>query len=152
RAIVRADKLVAAWVDSTPMAERLLADVRDHAQRDRLALVVVLPNRHYVALAKRFLQRRLGEAWDALEPRIEWHTLTSFAFLLRDETKHRHYTIVGLNPRVLRLALTHPDLPHGTHILLSHKQADSALKTLNAMKSVDAFKAYRGRMGVLEQE
>jgi hypothetical protein len=152
RTIARADQLVAAWVDATPMAERLLADVRDHAQRDRLALVVVLPNRQYVALAKRFLQRRLGVTWEALESRIEWHTLTSFAFLLHDETKHRHYTIVGLNPRVLRLALTHPDLPHGTHILLSHKQADSAHKTLNAMKSIEAFKAYRGRMGVLEQE
>jgi hypothetical protein len=152
RAIARAGQLVAAWVDSTPMAERLLADVCDHAQRDHKALVIVLPNRHYVALAKRFLQRRLDEAWHALEPRIEWHTLASFAFILHDEPRHRHYTIVGMNPRVLRLALTHPDLPHGTHILLSHKQADSALKTLKAMKSVEAFKPYRGRIGVLEQE
>lgn len=152
RAILRAGQLVAAWVDSTPMAEKLLADVRDHAQRDRRALVIVLPNRHYVALAKRFLQRRLGEAWPALEPRIEWHTLASFVFILRDATRHRHYTIVGLNPRVLRLVLTHPDLPHGTHVLLSHKQADSALKTLKAMRSIEAFKSYRGRIGMLEQE
>lgn len=152
RTIARASQLVAAWVDSTPMAEKLLADVRDHAQRDRRALVIVLPNRHYVALAKRFLQRRLGETWHALEPRIEWHTLASFAFILGDETRHRHYTIIGLNPRVLRLALTHPDLPHGTHILLSHRHATSALKTLKAMRSMEAFKPYRGRIGVLEQE
>jgi hypothetical protein len=152
RAMTRASKLVAAWVDSTPMAEKLLADVCDHAQRDRKALVIVLPNRHYVALAKRFLQRRLDETWYALEPRIEWHTLASFAFILRDETRRRHYTIVGLNPRVLRLVLTHPDLPHGTHVLLSHKQADSTLKTLKAMRSIEAFKPYRGRIGALEQE
>lgn len=149
RAIAKAGALVSAWVDSTPMAERLLADVRAHGLR---TLVIVLPNRHYVALAKRFLQRRLGEEWAAIESRIEWHTLASFAYQLRDHSRHRHYTIVGLNPRVLRLVLTHPDLPHGTHILLSHQKADSAIKTLRAMKPLDAFKPYRGRMGLLEQE
>lgn len=152
RAINRAAKLVEAWVESTPMAERLLADVLDHARLDRKSLVIVLPNRNYVALARRFLQRRVGEEWPDIEGRIEWHTLTSFAFMLRDQHRHRHYTIVGLNPRVLRLLLTHPDLPHGTHVLLSYKQADAALKTLRAMKAVDAFKPYRGRVGVLEQE
>jgi hypothetical protein len=149
RAVEKGSQLVSAWVDATPMAERLLADVRGHGAG---SLVIVLPNRHYVALAKRFLERRLGTEWPALEARIEWHTLASFAYLLKDASRHRHYTIVGLNPKVLRLVLTHPDLPHGTHILLSHKQADSALKTLKAMKSLEALKAYRGRMGVLEQE
>lgn len=152
RAIDRAGQLVAAWVDSTPMAERLLADVLEHARLDRKALVIVLPNRSYAALARRFLQRRIGEGWPEIEARIEWHTLASFAFMLRDDHKHRHYTIVGLNPRVQRLLLSHPDLPHGTHVLLSHKQADAALKTLRGMKTLEAFKAYRGRIGVLEQE
>lgn len=152
RAIDRSSQLVSAWVESTPMAERLLADVHEHARLDRKSLVIVLPNRSYVALARRFLERRIGKEWPDIEGRIEWHTLFSFAFMLRDEHKHRHYTIVGLNPRVLRLLLTHPDLPHGTHVLLSHKQADAAFKTLRAMKAVDVFKAYRGRVGVLEQE
>lgn len=152
RAIDRAGQLVAAWVESTPMAEKLLSDVLEHARLDRKSLVIVLPNRNYVALAKRFFQRRVGEGWPEIEGRIEWHTLASFGFMLRDDHKHRHYTIVGLNPRVLRLLLTHPDLPHGTHVLLSHKQADGAFRTLRAMKSVDAFKPYRGRIGVLEQE
>ena len=152
RAIDRSSQLVSAWVESTPMAERLLADVLEHARIDRRSLVIVLPNRSYVALTRRFLERRIGKEWPDIEVRIEWHTLSSFAFMLRDEHKQRHYTIVGLNPRVLRLLLTHPDLPHGTHVLLSHKQADAAFKTLQAMKTVDAFKAYRGRVGVLEQE
>lgn len=152
RAIDRAGKLIEAWVESTPMAERLLADVLDHVRLDRKSLVIVLPNRNYVALARRFLQRRTGEQWQSIEARIEWHTLASFSFMLRDQHKPRHYTIVGLTPRVLRLLLTHPDLPHGTHVLLSHKQADAAFKTLRAMKSLEAFRAYRGRMGMLEQE
>lgn len=152
RAIDRASQLVSAWVESTPMAERLLAAVLEDARTDRKSLVIVLPNRTYVALARRFLQRRTGSEWTEIEGRIEWHTLASFAYMLRDERKHRHYMVVGLTPRVLRLLLTHPDLPHGTNLLLSHKQADSALKTVRAMKSIDAFKPYRGRLGLLEEE
>lgn len=152
RSIEKASQLVSAWVESTPMAERLLAAVTEDARTDQKSLVIVLPNRIYVALAKRFLQRRLGSEWSEIEERIEWHTLASFAYMLRDERKHRHYMVVGLTPRVLRLLLTHPDLPHGTNVLLSHKQADSALKTVRGMKAVDAFKPYRGRLGLLEEE
>lgn len=152
RVVDRADQLVSAWVESTPMAERMLASVLDAWKVDRKTLVLVMPNRTYVSLAKRFLQRRTGSDWSDIESRIEWHTLSSFAYMLQDESRNRHYMIVGLTPRVLRLLLTHPDLPHGTNVLLSHKQADSALKTVRSMKSIGAFKPYRGRLGVLEEE
>lgn len=152
RALERAGKLVAAWKESTPMAEKLLADVQAHVVGGKKSLVVVLPNRSYITLARRFLHRRLGDVWATIEHRVDWHTLSSFSYLLQTEKKGHHYTVVGLNHRVLRLLLTHPGLPHGTNVLLSYKQADAALKTLKGMKEIAAFKPYRGRIGLLAQE
>jgi hypothetical protein len=43
-------------------------------------------------------------------------------------------------------------VPHGTAVLVAYRQADSTLATLTSMKEVDAFKAYRGRIGLLAHE
>ena len=53
---------------------------------------------------------------------------------------------------VLRILVTHPEVQHGTAVLVAYRQAESTLTTLTSMKEVDAFKAYRGRIGLLAQE
>lgn len=151
RAIDRAQQLISAWGESTPMAEKLLADVLEHA-RGRAHLSLILPNRSTIALARRFLARRLGDCWAEIDEHLEWHSLSSFTFTLDGEHRNRHYIVVGFNQRVMRLLLTHPGLPHGTSVLLPYKQAEGALKTLKGMKEIAAFMPYRGRIGLLIQE
>jgi len=68
------------------------------------------------------------------------------------ERKGRNFVFVGLNPDVLRILISHPEIPHGTAVLIAYKQADSALMTLTSMKALDAFKPYRGRIGLLASE
>ena len=63
-----------------------------------------------------------------------------------------HFAFVGINPDVLRILVTHPEVPHGTAVLVAYRQAESTLTTLTSMKKVDAFKPYRGRIGLLAQE
>lgn len=152
RAIARADKLIDDWNDATPMASRVLAEVRKHADVGRQGISLVLPSNRYVLLAHRFLQRKLGASWTAVEERIEWHTLSSVGKTLTGDRKGKHFAFVGINPDVLRILLTHPQVPHGTAVLLAYRQAESTLTTLTSMKEVDAFKAYRGRIGLLAQE
>lgn len=152
RAIARAEKLLDDWNDATPMAGRILAEVRKHAVASRQGVSLVLPSSAYVLLAHRFLQRKLGADWAAAEGRIEWHTLSAVGKTLAGDRKGKHFTFVGINPDVLRVLVTHPEVPHGTAVLAAYRQAESTLTTLTSMKEVDAFKAYRGRIGLLAQE
>lgn len=152
RAIERADKLIDDWNDATPMAARVLAEVKKHRGGGRRGISLVLPNNRYVLLAHRFLQRKFGDDWGSVESQLEWHTLSSVDKTLTGDFKGKHFAFVGVNPEVLRVLLTHPRIPHGTAVLIAYRQAESTLKTLECMKEVDAFKAYRGRMGLLAQE
>lgn len=77
KVIRKAEQLIDNWNDATPMALRLLAEVRQHAVKARHKFVIVLPNNRYVQLAHRFLSRKLDADWPPAEERIEWHTLSS---------------------------------------------------------------------------
>lgn len=152
KAIEQTEKLIDDWNDATPMAARVLAEVRKHAVTSRQGISLVLPNNRYVLLAHRFLRRRLGNDWPETEARIEWHTLSSIGKTLIGDRKGKHFAFIGINPDVLRILLTHPQVPHGTAILVAYRRAESILKTLTCMKEVEEFKAYRGRIGLLAQE
>ncbi|KGV85635.1 hypothetical protein X879_883 [Burkholderia pseudomallei MSHR3951] len=152
RSLARAEQLIDDWNDATPMASRMLTEVRKYAVAGRQGISLVLPSNRYMLLAHRFLQRKLGAAWAATEGRIEWHTLSAVGKTLAGARKGKHFTFVGINPDVLRILITHPEVPHGTGVLVAYRQAESTLTTLTSMKEVNAFKAYRGRIGLLAQE
>lgn len=150
--IERAEKLLDDWNDATPMASRMLVEVRKHAVASRQGIAIVLPSNRYVRLAHNFLRRKLGADWVAVEGRVEWHTLAAVSKTLKGERKGKHFAFVGINPDVLRILMTHPEVPHGTAVLVAYRQAESTLRTLISMKEVDAFKAYRGRIGLMAKE
>lgn len=152
KAIAQAEQLIDDWNDATPMASRVLAEVRKHAFAGRHSISLVLPNSSYVLLAHRFLQRKLEKDWGATESLIQWHTLSSVGEILTGDRKSKHFAFIGINSDVLRVLLTHPQVPHGTAVLVAYRRAESALKTLTCMKEIEAFKAYRGRIGLLAQE
>lgn len=152
QAIAQAERLIDDWNDATPMASRMLAEVRKHAVTTQHGISLVLPSNKYVLLAHRFLQRKLGHDWHAAEPHIEWHTLSAVAKTLIGDRKGKHFAFIGINADVLRILVTNLEVPHGTAVLVAYRQAESTLTTLTSMKKVEAFKAYRGRIGLLAQE
>ena len=91
RAIERAEKLIDDWNDATPMAARMLAEVRKHAVTGRQGISLVLPNNKYVLLAHRFLHRKLGDDWASVEARLEWHTLSAVAKTLTGDRRGKHF-------------------------------------------------------------
>lgn len=152
KAVEKAKNLIDAWSDCTPMAARLLSEIRKHALTRRSEVSIVLPNNKYILLAHKFLQRKLGVEWSIVQDLIEWHTLTAVGRTLAGALHGRHFIFVGFNPDVLRILLTHPAIPNGTAVLIAYRQAESSLKTLTLMKELEAFKPYRGRLGLLIQE
>jgi len=151
-ALAKAAQLIDDWKDATPMASRLLTEVSRNTKSSKANCVLVMPSSKYVELAQRYLSRKLGEKWAEIERRIEWHTLSTVGKTLATERKGWHFVFVGVNPDVLRLLVAHPDIPHGTAVLVAYKQAESALTTLTSMKTLDELKPYKGRMGLLAQE
>lgn len=151
-AIAQAEKLIDDWNDATPMASRVLAEVRKHAIASRNGISLVLPSNQYVLLTHHFLQRKLGDDWALAEARIGWHTLSGVGKTLAGDQKGKHCAFIGINPDALRILVTHPEVPHGTAVLVSYRRAESTLATLTGMKELEAFKAYQGRIGLLAQE
>ena len=152
KAIAAAEKLIDDWTDATPMALRLLADVRKYTTNGQKGLSIVLPNQKYILLAHRFMKRKFGEQWTATETLLDWHTLSSIGKTLSCERHGRHYLFLGINQSVLRLLVTHPDIPNGTTVLTAFKQASSILTTLKCMVEIEVFKPFRGRMDHLIQQ
>lgn len=152
KAFTKTEELIDAWTDATPMAGKLLAAVQKSAMEGHDGLSIVLPNKKYIRLAHRFLQRKLKQHWVSVEPRLDWHTLSSVSKTLTGEHERRNFLFVGVNRNVLRLLVTHPDIPHGTTVLFAYSHAESLLTTLNGLKDLEALKPYRGRLGLLAQQ
>ena len=151
-ALKKANTLIDNWVDATPMALRLLTEVRKHTRNPQGGLSLVLPSQKGIRLAHRFLSRKLGAEWPCIESRLDWHTLSSIGATLDVGRSGWGVVFIGINRSVLRLLVAHPNIPHGTAILVAYRQAESTLVTLKAMQTIEEFKPYRGRLGLLVQE
>ncbi|MBI5921932.1 MAG: hypothetical protein HY847_09780 [Betaproteobacteria bacterium] len=152
-ALARARKLVTDWTNATPMALRLLEEVKRHTLESSGHITLVLPSSWYVSLTHRFLRRQLCEYWGSAELRIRFQTQSALKHELSSTLeKPSHYVFVGLSPDVLRMLMSREDIPHGTVVLAAYKQAESTLQLLTGMKAIAEFKPYRGRMGLLMQE
>lgn len=152
RAVAKAEKLIDDWSDATPMAVRLLSEVRKYAIESRSGLSIVLSSVHYVELARRFLKRKIGAEWEQADQRTNWITQSAVKTALAKRAQTSHFVFVGINRTILKLLVTHQDIPHGSTILVAYRQADGALMTLRGLREVAEFKAYRGRIGLLIQE
>jgi len=151
-ALDKANDLIDRWSDATPMALKLLSEVKKHTCHLHGGLSIVLPSQKSIRLAHRFLGRKLGQDWSEIQQRLNWHTLASIGATLDVGRDGWGIVFVGINSSVLRLLLAHPNIPHGTAILVAYRQALSTVVTLKAMLSIDAFKVYHGRIGLLAQE
>ncbi len=148
--INRAEKLIDDWSDATPMALRLFAEIKKQKLSSKNRISIVLPNKKYVLIANNFLKRKMGDEWASTNEDIAWHTLSSVAKTLSSDSRD-HLIFVGMSPDVLRILITHLHVPHGTVLLVAYRQAESTLKLINQMKNIEAFKAYRGRIGLMIQ-
>ncbi len=151
KAMLKAEQLIDLWSDSTPMGLRLLEEVNKLGPA-RSTMRIVLPNERHKLLVRRFLQRKLGDQWSPIEPQLYFTTYSTFERDLINAPCGKQLVFVGINRNVLRLLVTNRQIPHGTIVLGAHKQAASILLTLKSMMTLDAFKPYRGIMGLLIQQ
>jgi hypothetical protein len=142
-AIKRAHSHIANCMEATPLALKLKALVE---LRSREGLTVIFPSRRSVAVAERFLARSFAERWAAIQPKLEWLALSDVRPGFHWRSRDRRLVVVGLSPTMLRLLLTHPDIPKGTHLLVPVQRAVSVVQTLSSLATVEPLKAYRARI------
>ena len=148
-AVSKAKHLIDQCAKGTPLALKLLEQVRRFAIKTKEGLTILLSCRPDIAVAQRFLARTLGADWEVAKGRVEWMTFKDAWTALHARSDERRLVIVGMNRFVVRFALTHPEIPVGTQLLVPVQRAFSVEKTLLGMLSVDAFKPYKARIGAL---
>jgi hypothetical protein len=148
-AIRRVHAQLAACAQATPLAVKLKEQVRRYAVDSREGLTIILSSPRNIAIAQRYLARELGSEWPAMLPRIDWMTLARAPRELVARSKRRRLVMVGLSPRIIRLLVTHEEVPTGTCVLVPAQKAAGVTQTLGGLVSADPLKPYRGRLSSL---
>lgn len=148
-AIARVHRHLVDCQNGTPLALKLREQVNKYAVDSREGLTIVLSTPRNIAVAQRFLSRVLGDKWVAAKTRIDWLTLSQAWIELKSRSGHRRLVLVGLNPKIVRFLVTHPEVPTGTCVLVPLQRAVGVTQTLKGLVSSETLKPYRGRLSGL---
>lgn len=138
--------------DQTPLALRIKDEVLRRAVNSADGLTIVLPSRPVIAVAQRYLARKLGGSWDLANRRITWIALVDAESTLSARSAEQRLLIVGLRPAILRLLMTHAEIPKSTEVFVPQQRAASVLPVLHYLASVPALQPYRKRLALLLAE
>jgi hypothetical protein len=133
--------------EATPLAEQLKDQIERHIILDRKAeMAIVIFSKRDIAIAQQYLARVLVDKWIAAKDRVQWLTLTEALTELTARASGKRLLIVGLNPRILRFLASQKEVPLHNSLLIPIYQAARMLPQLRFLSTVDALKAYRGRI------
>ncbi len=138
--------------DQTPLAVKIMDEVVRRAVNCRDGLTIVLPSRPIIAVAHRYLARKLGDAWDVAKTRLSWIALVDAESALTARSEGQRLLIVGLRPAVLRLLMTHSEIPKATDVFVPQQRAANVLPVLHYLSGVPVLEAYRKRLALLLAE
>jgi len=144
-ALAKAHGHIEKCANGTPLALKLKEQVERYALRSTEGLTIILPSLSDIAVAQRFLSRVLGSKWQVAQTRLECVTLKQAVETLHSRTEEKRLIVVGLNRSVLRLLMTHKEIPTGTHLLIPVQRAIGVIRTLEGLSATDALKPYKAR-------
>lgn len=138
--------------DQTPLALRIKDEVLRRALNSTEGLTIVFPSRAVIAVAQRYLARKLGDAWPLANARLNWIALVDAESTLSARSAEQRLLIVGLRPAILRLLMTHAEIPKATEVFVPQQRAASVLPVLQCLASVPVLQPYRKRLALLLAE
>jgi hypothetical protein len=144
-ALVKAHEHIEKCSNGTPLALKLREQVERYALRSTEGLTIIFPSLSDIAVAQRFLDRVLGLKWPQVQTRLECITLRTASETLHSRSEEKRLVVVGLNRSVLRLLMTHKEIPAGTHLLIPVQRAIGVVRTLEGLSATEALKPYKAR-------
>lgn len=151
-ALKQAREYVHQCDDQTPLAVRVRDEVVRRAVNSRDGLTIVFPSRSMIAVAQRYLARKLGDEWEFAKKRLNWIALVDAESSLTARSDGQRLLIVGLRPAILRLLITHPEIPKATDVFVPQQRAVGVLPVLQYLSGVAALEPYRKRLALLLAE
>jgi hypothetical protein len=145
-AIKHAREYVHRCDDQTPLAVKVEDEVMRRAVNSRDGLTIVCPSRPVIGVAQRYLARKLGAAWEVAKPNVNWIPLVDVECSLTARSDGQRLLIVGLRPAMLRILMTHPEIPKATEVFLPEQRAASVLPALQYLSGVGVLEPYRKRL------
>jgi hypothetical protein len=138
--------------DETPLALKVKDEVARRAVSSRDGLTIVFPSRPLIAVAHRYLARKLGDAWESARAHLNWVALVDAESALTARSDGQRLLIVGLPPTALRFLMTHPEIPKATDVFVPQQRAVSVLPVLQFLSGVAVLEPYRKRLALLLAE
>ncbi|HXV84265.1 MAG TPA: hypothetical protein VEG60_30820 [Candidatus Binatia bacterium] len=156
RTVSRATKLVEAYDDETPIAKRIAKEVSLCASKHKASVTVAMRFNSDIPVAKAFLARYDGfpdgQPFSTLADRVEFINHREVSDLLASGKPPTKFIFVGMPDDTLKTLLTSERVPANSVVLLDWRRANDVLIGLRALKTVDAFKPFRGRISEFGDE
>lgn len=156
KATQRATKLVESYNDQTPLARRIAKLIAACLTKPKFRLAIFFRSNTDVAVAKAFLNRNpdfpVGADFSAVEGRVDFLIHKELGQVLEASVVPTRFVFVGLPDETLKELLTSEKVPADSIVFVDWRRANSVLIGLRALKSVDVFKAYRGRISEFGDE
>lgn len=156
RVITRGGSLVETYAEATPLASRLAREIGVCVSKAKATVVVLFRFSSDIAVAQSFLRHYPhfpnNRPFSDFSDRVSFHNHRELAEILAAPSRPSKFIFVGLPDETLRLLVSSEDIPADSVIIVDYRRANDVLIGLRALRSIDAFKAYRGRISGLAIE
>lgn len=156
RALARATQLVENYAEMTPLAARLAKEIGADATRAKASIVALFRFSSDIAVAQSYLERYEhypnGLSFSDFSQRVALRNHRELPQILEADTRPTKFIFVGLPDETLRLVISSQEIPADSVIIVDYRRASDVVIGLRALRSIDTYKAYRGRISGLALE
>jgi hypothetical protein len=150
QAISRATRLVESYAEATPLASRLAKEVGTCAERVKTTVAVLFRFSSDIAVAQSFLSRYAhypnGRSFSEFSSRVLFRNQRELAQIIDSKILPSRFIFVGLPDETLRFLVSGDDIPADSVVIVDYRRANDVLIGLNALRTIDTYKAYRARI------
>jgi len=156
RAVTRASKFFETYYEATPIAKRIAKELNFEKLKPNDRIAVVLRYNADMAVAKAFLANYNGfsdgKAFSSIADRVDLINHKEVSRVLISDRAPAKFIFVGLPDETLKELLTSEAVPARSVVLFDWQRANNVFIGLQALKTVDVYKPYRGRISLLADE
>lgn len=151
RAIAKATALVETYNEQTPLARRIAKELAAGVGKQKYRADLVFRSNADIGIAKAFIGRQ-GAAMETLADRINFRIHKELAVILNGGAVPSRLVFIGLPDETLKELVTSERVPADSVVVMDWRRANTVLTGLRALKSVEAYKPYRGRIAEFGDE
>jgi len=156
RSIDRGARLFESYSEATPLASRVAREIAKELVSGKSSVTVLFRFSSDIAVAQSFLSRyqyfKDGRPYADFADRVTLKNHRELPQILASEKIPSKLIFVGLPDDTLRILVVDERVPADSVVVVDYKRATDILIGLRGLRSIDTYKAYRGRIAGLADE